>query len=299
MEYDDITVRICINGKKYDKMFDLYITYSINTIKRLKDLILSNIRINVNYDKVKIFNYKGIELDESDIDYINNGMILYVSLDGSSFSILNYINEFEIAKLIKSGGYGKIFLAKSILTNNFVAIKQTDVTNLSNEEIYNISREALYLESLKHKNIVKYINSYNYENYFYTVMQYAEGGELGSYINKKLWLTERETKKIFIQLIEAIKYIHTKNIIHRDLKPNNIVFSDVNMENILVIDFGISGYSYGNIHESIKAGTMKFVPPEIASGIDYSSSTKVDIWALGIILYYMLFGILPFDGKTK
>ena len=65
-------------------------------------------------------------------------------------------------------------------------------------------------------------------------------------------------------MVDAIKYIHSKSIIHRDLKPNNILFLDKKKENIVIIDFGISGYSCGNIHENVKAGTMKFVPPEVS-----------------------------------
>ena len=298
MDSDEKIIKVCFNGKKYDKMFEMYLSSSINSLRRLKDTILSIIKVNIQTEKLRIFNYKGIEIDDADIDYLSNGQYIYISLDGSSFSTLNYIFEYEIIKEIKSGGYGKVYLAKQILTDKLVAIKQNDVTNLSNEEIYNISREALYLESLKHKNIIKYINSYNHNRNFYTVMQYAEGGELGSYVNDQTWLIEPIAKKIFIQLVDAIKYIHSKNIVHRDLKPNNILFSDLKRENIVIIDFGISGYSYGNIHESVKAGTVKFIPPEVASGTNFSSSSKIDIWALGIILYYMLFGILPFEGKN-
>lgn len=291
------TIRICINGKKYDKSFQMYVSRSINSIRRLKDSILNKLKYNINPDKIKVFNYKGIEIDEADIDYLNNGQFLYVSLDGLPFSILNYINEYKISKAIKSGGYGKVYLAENTLTGKMVAIKENDVTNLSNEEIYNISREAVYLETLKHKNIIKYINSYSYEKNFYMVMQFAEGGELGAYVQSEVWLPEERAKIIFAQMVDAIKLMHSKNVIHRDLKPNNILFLDKEKENIVIIDFGISGYSYGNIHEKVKAGTVKFVPPEIASGLSYSSSSKIDIWSMGIILYFMLFGVFPFEGN--
>lgn len=128
-------------------------------------------------------------------------------------------------------------------------------------------------------------------------MEHAQGGELSSYINEKGILSEKETKKIFKQIHEAVKYIHSRNVIHRDLKPNNILFLDTNRENIVLIDFGISGYNSGNVREKIKVGTTKFIPPELASGITYSSSPKFDAWALGVILFLMLFGYYPFDGS--
>jgi calcium/calmodulin-dependent protein kinase I len=115
-----------------------------------------------------------------------------------------------------------------------MAIKKTDLTNLEQEECYNIHREALYLESFKHKNIIKFTHSFTYENEFYNVMEYAKGGELGAYISEKGVLSEKAAKKIFLQLHEAVKYIHSKNVIHRDLKPNNILFLDEKKENVVV-----------------------------------------------------------------
>lgn len=115
-----------------------------------------------------------------------------------------------------------------------MAIKKVDLTNLQQEECYNIHREALYLETLKHKNIIRYTHSFIYENEFYNVMDYASGGELCNYISEKKLLGEKEAKKIFKQLYEAVKYIHSKNVIHRDLKPNNILFVDDKKENIVV-----------------------------------------------------------------
>ncbi len=212
--------------------------------------------------------------------------------------MLNYIYEFEFVKWIKSGGYGKVYLGKHVLKKDLhVAVKKIDISNLSTDEIYNISREAMYLQSFQHKNIIKYINSYIYENHFYTIMEWAQGGELVTYMTEKGILSEMECKRVFKQIHDAVKYIHSRNVIHRDLKPNNILFLDENRENVVVIDFGISGYSSGNIKETIKAWTTKFIPPELAAGLSYSSSPKFDVWALGVILYQMLFGQYPFDSN--
>ena len=115
-----------------------------------------------------------------------------------------------------------------------MAIKKIDLSNLEQEEGYKIHREALYLESLKHKNIIKFFHSYIHENKFYHVMEYAKGGELGPYISEKQMLGEKEAKNIFIQLHNAVKYIHSKNVVHRDIKPSNILFMDDNMERIVV-----------------------------------------------------------------
>jgi len=155
---------------------------------------------------------------------------------------MNYVNENEFVSWIKSGGYGKvykginflIFQARNVITGENVAIKKQDISTLTSEEIYNISREALYLQSFKHRNIVKFINSYVYENQFYTVMECALGGELNAYLEKEKYLSEYEARRVFKQLHEAVKYIHAKNVVHRDLKPNNILFLDEKRENVIV-----------------------------------------------------------------
>jgi serine/threonine protein kinase len=94
-------------------------------------------------------------------------------------------------------------------------------------------------------------------------MEFAKGGELTSHMNEKQVLSEFEAKKIFRQVHKAVKYIHSKNVIHRDINPNNILFLDEGKENVVLIDFGISGCFSGNVKEKINAGTVRYVPPEV------------------------------------
>lgn len=108
------------------------------------------------------------------------------------------------------------------------------MSQLTPDEIYNISRESILLESLKHRNIIKFFNSFTYNNEFYMVMKYARGGELGNYLKKKNLLSEFESRKLFKQLHESVRYMHSRNIVHRDLKPNNLLFLDNEYENLVV-----------------------------------------------------------------
>jgi hypothetical protein len=93
---------------------ELEITKNINSIKRLKDRISSHLNFKSSA-LMRIYNHKGLEMDDADIDYLNNHKVIYVSLDGLQFNLANYINEFVFTKWIKSGGYGKVYLGKIIL----------------------------------------------------------------------------------------------------------------------------------------------------------------------------------------
>jgi calcium/calmodulin-dependent protein kinase I len=102
------------------------------------------------------------------------------------------------------------------------------------DELYKMTKEALYLESFSHDNIVKFINSFTHDNKFLTIMAFAEGDELNTYIHEQKVLSENEAKRIFKQIHDAVDYIHNKNLIHRDLKPNNILFMDKERTKVVV-----------------------------------------------------------------
>ena len=306
---DKIEIIPWLNGKEKEYSFKLTInlknSLSLNYLKELiLKTILSSKELNSIFSHLKfsqvhtIYNSKEIPLDDTDIQYLKENEIIFFTFDNSSFKSSNHFNQYKFIRWIKSGGYGQVFLSKHIYSKKEYAIKQIDTTDFSNEDLYNISREHLILRSMLHKNVIRCHDSFAHNNKFYTVMDFAEGGELTLLLKDKGALSEDEAKKIFKQIYEAVCYIHSQNIIHRDLKPNNILFLDKERTQVVIIDFGISGMANGNQREKIKAGTTSFLPPEIASGEEFSSNQKLDIWAMGIILYLMVEGSYPFDGKN-
>ena len=293
---DEFELTIWKNGKHADSCFKIQVSKDVNTIQKLKVLILfSKQSITTPPEKIRLFSHKGIELEELDLPYLKDSPLIYISFDNKEFNNINYYYEYNIIKPIKSGGFGKVFLGEDVLTHNLVAIKKTDVKHFSTEEMYNLSREGRLISNLSHPNIIKIYNFYTYENYLYNVMEYAKGGELTQLINSKDEIPETKIKDIFKQIYSAVKYLHNKNIIHRDLKTNNIVFLDEEKTHVAIIDFGISSTSCGG--DVLKAGTLKYLPPEILTGDTFKNSNKIDMWALGIILYLLYFKKFPFDGK--
>jgi len=306
---DKIEIIPWLNGKEKEYSFKLTISLkNCPSLIYLKELILKTIisskELNSIFSHLKfsqihtIYNSKEIPLDDTDIQYLKENEVIFFTFDNSSFKSSNHYNQYKFIRWIKSGGYGQVFLSKHVYTKKEYAIKQIDTTDFSNEDLYNISREHLILRSMIHKNVIRCHDSFAHNNKFYTVMDFAEGGELTFLLKDKGALSEDETKKIFKQIYEAVCYIHSQNIIHRDLKPNNILFLDKERTHVVIIDFGISGMANGNQREKIKAGTTSFLPPEIVSGEEFSSNPKLDIWSMGVILYLMVEGAYPFDGKN-
>ena len=297
---EKIKILIWLNGKTEKNAYELKIPKEINTLKKLKDLIIYEKKYSKSsFNKMKLYNNKEIEIDDTEVGNLQPNDILYLDLEGNKFTQLNFLNQYEIIKFIKSGGYGEVLLSKNKITKELVSIKKIDLKGFSPEDLYSISRESIYLSNLIHNNIIKIYGSFAYKNYLYNIMPYCEGGELTQLINSNNYLSEKRIKEIFIQIVEGVKFIHNNNVIHRDLKPNNILFLDKEKTKVVIIDFVLSGFSNGLIKEVIKAGTFKFLSPEILCRENFSSSSKIDIWALGVILYLMNFKKYPFEGNNE
>ena len=129
-------------------------------------------------------------------------------------------------------------------------------------------------------------------------MEYADGGELASYVDERQGLSEMECRQIFKQLVSAIEVCHSQGIIHRDMKLENVLFESKARTRIKIVDFGIAGRATPSVSDKTDAGTLKFMAPEVLKGIDLKASPMLDIWALGVMLFAMFFYQFPFDGET-
>ena len=208
------------------------------------------------------------------------------------------INErYEIIKSIGEGGMANVYLAQDKILNRKVAIKVLR-GDLANDEkfIRRFQREAIAASSLSHKAVVEMYDVGEDNGTYYIVMEYVEGKTLKQLLKKRGCLTIPEVIDIMLQLTDGIAHAHDSYIIHRDLKPQNIMISDDGA--IKITDFGIAMALNGTQFTQTNSvmGSVHYLPPEQASG--KGSSTKSDIYSMGILMYELLTGKLPFKGDN-
>ena len=208
------------------------------------------------------------------------------------------INErYEIIKSIGEGGMANVYLAQDKILNRKVAIKVLR-GDLANDEkfIRRFQREAIAASSLSHKTIVEMYDVGEDNGTYYIVMEYVEGRTLKQLLKKRGSLTIPEVIDIMTQLTDGIAHAHDSYIIHRDLKPQNIMISDDGA--IKITDFGIAMAlnSTQLTQTNSVMGSVHYLPPEQASG--KGSSTKSDIYSMGILMFELLTGKLPFKGDN-
>jgi len=197
------------------------------------------------------------------------------------------------------GGYGCVYLYQNKINDSQVAAKFMDVAEYLRKanEIEKALKESNSLIALDHPQIIKFETAFLLDSEIIMFTEYMPGGELGQYV-KNNDISEKVAKQIFKLILEPVQYCHTHGIIHRDLKLENILLQDEkDPQTLKIIDFGIAGIwsIYGG--EISTAGTLYYTPPEVVSETDLQSDPKIDIWALGVILFIILTKRYPFKGK--
>ena len=192
---------------------------------------------------------------------------------------------FKIIKEIGSGAFGSVYKIQDKNDNKIYALKKIVLNKKDKEDLDSIKKEAYLLKSIDDENIIKYIDSFFYDDSFYIITEFCSNLDLKSFINEhkkenKL-INEQTIWAIISNLCNGIKAIHNKNMIHRDLKPGNIFISD--NYKIKIGDFGISKILNETNYAQTFAGTLLYMAPEMINGDKYTN--KVDIWALGCIIY--------------
>ncbi|CAO1372336.1 unnamed protein product [Diamesa hyperborea] len=237
-------------------------------------------------------------------------------------------NGFKIIKKIGNGSYSKVKLAYSEAHETMVAIKIVSKYNVPAEFLRKfLYNEVTVVRMLRHDNIIKYYQSIESSHRLYVIMQYAENGSILDIIHQEKRLSESRSCEYFRQILSAIEYCHSVGVCHRDIKCENILLDKKNQ--VKIIDFGFAkciksvpktsgqekleallvdqGTSVSTKVGAIKkekdpklsetyCGSYAYASPEILKGVPYDPFMS-DVWAMGCVLFAMVFGRLPFDDR--
>ena len=252
--------------------------------KNSKDSLLNTLKTEQIQSKMKELITPGI--------FINNYKYL------PEYDISNFKKEYEgiIPIELGIGSYGRVYLVTNKFNKKKYALKVINKNKLM--QIYSdcrlVQNEVEIHSKLNHPNIIRLYNMKETENEIQILLEYAEKGSLFDLIQKTNGLDELKAFEYFIQIVNAVYFLHQNNIIHRDIKPENILIDENNA--LKLCDFGWAKELNVNKRATF-CGTMEYMAPEIVGSEMYDFS--VDIWSLGILLYELIMGHSPFRSKSK
>jgi len=251
--------------------------------KILKNTVFYSFSINFNNNKMK----KYYHLNEEIIDN-------WVNLINKATNFKNFFDYYSVGEYLGKGQFGLVKSGINIKTKAKVALKILTKSEITSTE--GLKTEIDILKVAKHPNIVQFLDYYEDINYIFIVMEYLRGGTLDEYLKKTNWqISERTVLKIVKQIASGLYYLNQFGIIHRDLKLNNIMLNNFDNEEVEVkiMDFGLSKILGPFEKAKESCGTLSYIAPEIILRKPYNS--QVDIWSLGVLIYYILSKELPFD----
>jgi serine/threonine protein kinase len=209
------------------------------------------------------------------------------------------LGQYELRERLGRGGMAEVYKAYQSGMDRFVAVKVM-LGALSEDESFveRFRREARAVGNLRHAHIVQAFDFGVHDDMYYLVMEFVSGGNLKAHIVNQGKLSTRDALRIASQLADALAYAHNAGMIHRDLKPANVMFLDESHQNAILTDFGIARMmgEAGLTGTGMSVGTPDYMSPE--AGIGNETDHRTDIYALGVILYEMLVGEVPYGADT-
>lgn len=231
------------------------------------------------------------------------------------------MRKYIILERINTGSVGQVHLAVEEATGEYFAAKAIDKSITQGDlGLFRKMKEEIKIScGMNHPNVVKTIGVIESAEKVIQIMEYCDGGDLISYVRNKLYLNESSAQYFFKKIVEGLKYMHTNNIAHRDLKPENIFLCKKNLSKkertlirigklpacteyeLKIGDFGASCIIENNNMLYDIVGTLSYAAPEVlgCTSTNGYDGKKADVWSLGIILYAMFFGLLPFENEDK
>ena len=214
-----------------------------------------------------------------------------------AFGYLNFFDYYEMLDDLGEGIFGSVKLGVEKKTKERVAIKIIKKNKTKSSDIELVRTEIDVMKLCHHPNVVQLLDHFENAEYIFIVMEYIRGGRLTDYMKEKKYnFTEKRAAEIIYQIALGVKYLHKYGIIHRDLKPDNIMLTEASDKGkIKIMDFGLSKI-LGKKEKTVDGfGTLTFVSPEVLIRKPYNK--EIDIWSIGVILYLLMSGDLPFDDE--
>ncbi|XP_008474184.1 5'-AMP-activated serine/threonine-protein kinase catalytic subunit alpha [Diaphorina citri] len=202
---------------------------------------------------------------------------------------------YDIERTIGKGNFAVVKLARHRITKTEVAIKIIDKSQLDPVNLQKVYREVEIMKQLDHPHIIKLFQVMETKSMIYIVSEYANQGEIFDYIARYGRMNENAARRKFWQILSAVEYCHNRRVVHRDLKAENLLM-DSNLD-IKLADFGFSNYYVPGQKLATWCGSPPYAAPEVFEGKKYCGP-EIDIWSLGVVLYVLVCGALPFDGST-
>ncbi|XP_002125163.3 NUAK family SNF1-like kinase 1 [Ciona intestinalis] len=208
----------------------------------------------------------------------------------------NVKSRYEFHHNLGKGTYGKVKLARHRDTGNLVAVKTIKKDKVKDRvDMKHIRREMEIMSSIQHDHIIQIYEVFENQDKIVIVMEYAAGGELYDYLANKSGICDKEARSFFRQIISAVRYCHKMGIVHRDLKLENILLDQDHT--IKIADFGLANKFKSDELLQTFCGSPLYASPEIVNGVPYVGP-EVDSWSLGVLLYTLVYGTMPFDGRN-
>jgi serine/threonine protein kinase len=206
---------------------------------------------------------------------------------------------YEITKKVLGSGYfGEVKVAKHLLTGVYVAIKTLKKKQYADAGMQYPPKEVDLMLKLRHPNIFRFFHCVTSDSALYMISEVVSGGELFDYVAQNDHLSETESRSFMRQIVSAVDYMHRSGICHRDLKLENILLDAYG--NIKLIDFGLGNFFSisGNALLSTFCGSPDYAPPEVWLNLQYQGP-EIDVWALGVILFVMITSFVPFNNSSN
>mmetsp|Transcript_14064 Transcript_14064/g.38461 ORF Transcript_14064/g.38461 Transcript_14064/m.38461 type:complete len:494 (-) Transcript_14064:101-1582(-) len=252
---------------------------------------------------LRAFYSNGVEC--TDVDNMEEDEVINISC-GEDFkassatdAVIQVIGNYYLQEKLGQGGFGSVIKGVHSETGEAAAVKFVPKKSFRQfSDLQRVFQEIQALRNLRHPNIVRILDVADHPDSICFIMEFAAGGELRGYVERHKFLQEEEARSFFKQIVRAVHYIHSKKIIHRDLKLENILLDSRNC--CKIVDFGLSDYVSTKVRTVTDAGTEAYLAPEVYSGHSRDSDPyKIDVWGLGVILFALAHGKLPFHRPDE